>query len=126
MLLMSDQATARERQKEAPVAAAAKLTMREAILRVLGSGDPMKVPDIIKAAVPLTASRSKTPGQTVYSVLYTQLKRKGLVEQTGKGEFKLAATTNGSEPAKPKPKHRKRAAAPKAEAPEHAAEEAQA
>ena len=50
----------------------------------------MKVKEIIEAAVPLTALAGKTPGQAVYSVLYTEAKRPGSVfKQTGKGEFKL-------------------------------------
>lgn len=69
-----------------------KLTARAAIAQVLKSGQPMKVPDIIKAAVPLTNLGGKTPGQTVYSVLYSDNKKTGTGRQfiqAGKGQFKL-------------------------------------
>ena len=50
----------------------------------------MRVPAIIEAAVPLSSLKGKTPGQVVYSVLYTESKKAdGVVVQTGKGEFKL-------------------------------------
>ena len=40
--------------------------------------------------MPLSNLRGKTPGQVIYSVLYTEAKRAdGLVVQTGRGEFKL-------------------------------------
>jgi hypothetical protein len=43
-----------------------------------------------RSAVPLSNLKGQTPGQTIYSVLYSQAKREdGLVIQTGKGEFKL-------------------------------------
>jgi hypothetical protein len=68
------------------------MTTKEAIEKVLrGRRKPMRVPDIIEAAVPLATNlNGRTPGQTIYSVLYSESKRAdGLVVQTGKGEFKL-------------------------------------
>lgn len=71
-----------------------KLSAKEAIAKVLGdAGKPMQVPDIIKAAVPLTNLGGKTPGQTIYSVLYAE-KKKGsdsIFKRTSKGTFKLDA-----------------------------------
>jgi len=53
-----------------------KLTKKQAIRTVLAeSGEPMTVAAIIEAAVPLTALGGKTPGQTIYSVLYGEAKR---------------------------------------------------
>ena len=78
------------------------MTTKQAIEQVLtGKRKPMRVPAIIEAAVPLaTGLKGKTPGQVIYSMLYTEAKRAdGLVVQTGKGEFKL------------NPKRRKAAAA---------------
>ena len=51
----------------------------------------MRVPEIIEAGVPLATSlRGKTPGQTFYSVLYSESKRAdGLVVQVDRGTFKL-------------------------------------
>ena len=68
-----------------------KLTTKQAIEKVLaGRQKPMRVPAIIEAAVPLSNLAGKTPGQTVYSVLYSESKKpEGLVVQTGRGEFKL-------------------------------------
>jgi hypothetical protein len=68
------------------------MNTKQAIEQVLkGRRRPMRVPEIIEAAVPLATSlRGKTPGQTIYSVLYSEAKREdGLVVQTGRGEFKL-------------------------------------
>jgi hypothetical protein len=65
---------------------------KQAIEKVLaGRRKPMRVPQIIEAGIPLATSlRGKTPGQTFYSVLYSESKRAdGLVVQTGRGEFKL-------------------------------------
>jgi len=71
--------------------AARKLTTREAIQKVLAEdGAKMKVKDIIEAAVPLTALGGKTPGQTIYSVLYGEAKKPtSIFKRTGKGEFRL-------------------------------------
>lgn len=71
--------------------AKSKLTARAAIQKVLtDNGGKMKVPDIIKAAVPLTALSGKTPGQTIYSTLYAENKKPGgIFKQTGRGEFRL-------------------------------------
>jgi hypothetical protein len=68
-----------------------KLTTKGAIEKVLaGRRKPMRVPAIIEAAVPLSNLAGKTPGQTIYSVLYAEAKKTdGLVIQTGRGEFKL-------------------------------------
>lgn len=67
----------------------------EAIVQVMnenGAAKPMKVPAIIAAAVPLTGLKGKHPGQTVYSVIYSNAKKaNALVQQVGKGEFKLTA-----------------------------------
>ena len=70
---------------------AGTLTTKQAIEQVMkGKRRPMKVREIIAAAVPLSRLAGKTPGQVIYSVLYTEAKRDdGLVVQTGKGEFKL-------------------------------------
>jgi hypothetical protein len=67
------------------------LTTKQAIEAAMkGSRKPMKVRQIIDTAVPLSRLTGKTPGQVIYSVLYTEAKRAdGLVVQTGKGEFKL-------------------------------------
>jgi HB1, ASXL, restriction endonuclease HTH domain len=68
------------------------MTTKEAIESVLkGKRRPLRVPEIIEAGVPLaTTLKGKTPGQTFYSVLYSESKRAdGLVVQTGRGEFKL-------------------------------------
>ena len=68
------------------------MSTKQAIEQVLkGRRKPMCVPQIIEAGVPLATSlKGKTPGQTFYSVLYSESKREdGLVVQTGKGEFKL-------------------------------------
>lgn len=88
-----------------------KMSARDAIQTVLADAAPksVKVPDIIKAAVPMTNLGGKTPGQTIYSVLYADAKKpKGVArfKQVGKGEFKLApdapaiGSTNGA--SKPK------------------------
>jgi hypothetical protein len=68
-----------------------KLSTKQAIEKVLtGKRNPMRVPDIIKEGVPLTALKGKTPGQTFYSVLYAEAKKPdGLVTQVAKGTFKL-------------------------------------
>jgi hypothetical protein len=67
------------------------VTTKQAIEQVLtGKRKPMRVPAIIEAAVPLSNLQGKTPGQVIYSVLYTEAKKPdGLVTQTGRGEFKL-------------------------------------
>jgi hypothetical protein len=67
------------------------MSTREAIKTVLtGKRKPMRVPQIIEAAVPLSRLAGKTPGQVVYSLLYSESKKAdGLVVQTGRGEFKL-------------------------------------
>jgi hypothetical protein len=67
------------------------LTTKQAIEQVMrGKRRPMKVREVIDAAVPLSRLAGKTPGQVIYSVLYTEAKRDdGLVVQTGTGEFKL-------------------------------------
>jgi hypothetical protein len=68
------------------------MTTKQAIEHVLsGRRKPMRVPAIIEQAVPLaTGLKGKTPGQVVYSTLYTENKRPdGLVVQTGRGAFKL-------------------------------------
>jgi hypothetical protein len=68
------------------------VTTRIAIERVLAAVNrPMKVREIIDTAVPLTKLSGKTPGQTVYSVLYAEARKPdGLFERVGKGEFRLA------------------------------------
>ena len=67
-----------------------KLTTKQAIEQVLRGKRKMRVPAIIEAAVPLTGLAGKTPGQTVYSILYSESKKPdGRFTQVGKGEFKL-------------------------------------
>ena len=68
-----------------------KVSTRQAVEQVLtGRRKPMRVPAIIEAAVPISRPGGKTPGQTIYSLLYAESKRDdGLVVQTGSGEFKL-------------------------------------
>jgi hypothetical protein len=67
-----------------------KLTAIEAVLQVLRDAEePLRVPAIIELAVPMTNLGGKTPGQTIYSVLYAELKRpEPRVERVGKGTFK--------------------------------------
>lgn len=98
-----------------------KLSARDAIQTVLAAAAPksVKVPDIIKEAVPMTNLGGKTPGQTIYSVLYADAKKaKGVArfKQVGKGEFKLApdAPAIGSTNGASKPKATAKAAASKA------------
>jgi hypothetical protein len=68
-----------------------KLTTKQAIEHVLNGKRKMRVPAIIEAAVPLTGLSGKTPGQTIYSALYSESKQAdGRFVQVGKGEFKLA------------------------------------
>jgi HB1, ASXL, restriction endonuclease HTH domain len=64
---------------------------KQAIEQVLkGRRRGMRVPEIIEAGVPLTALKGKTPGQTFYSVLYSESKKSdGLVVQVDRGTFKL-------------------------------------
>jgi HB1, ASXL, restriction endonuclease HTH domain len=67
------------------------MNTKQAIEHVLtGRRKPMRVPAIIAEAVPVSSLKGKTPGQTVYSVLYAEAKKPdGLVVQTGRGTFKL-------------------------------------
>ncbi len=68
------------------------MTTKQAIEQVLkGKRNGMRVPAIIEVAVPLATSlKGKTPGQTVYSILYAEAKKPdGLVVQTARGTFKL-------------------------------------
>jgi HB1, ASXL, restriction endonuclease HTH domain len=67
------------------------MTTKQAIESVLtGRRKPMRVPAIIEAGVPLSDLKGKTPGQTFYSILYSESKKAdGLVVQAGRGEFKL-------------------------------------
>jgi HB1, ASXL, restriction endonuclease HTH domain len=68
------------------------MSTKQAIEQVLkGRRNGLRVPQIIEAGVPLATSlRGKTPGQTFYSVLYSESKKAdGLVVQVGKGSFKL-------------------------------------
>jgi HB1, ASXL, restriction endonuclease HTH domain len=69
------------------------MTTKQAIEQVLkGRRNGMRVPAIIEAAVPLSNLAGKTPGQTIYSVLYSEAKRPdGLVVQVDRGTFKLNA-----------------------------------
>jgi hypothetical protein len=93
-----------------------KLSAIEAVLEVLSDGQERRVPQIIAEAVPKTNLGGKTPGQTIYSVLYAELKKPTpRVERVSKGTFKLAAPTRDVEaPAEveatvaPKPKRRSR------------------
>lgn len=67
------------------------LTTKQAVEHVLkGKRRPLRVPQIIEVGVPLTTLKGKTPGQTFYSVLYSESRKAdGLVVQAGRGEFKL-------------------------------------
>lgn len=68
------------------------MNTKQAIEKVLaGKREPMRVPEIIEAGLPLADSlKGKTPGQTFYSVLYAESKKTdGLVIQVGRGQFKL-------------------------------------
>jgi hypothetical protein len=68
------------------------MSTKEAIETVLtGKRKPMPVREIIAAGVPLATSlKGKTPGQTFYSVLYSESKKAdGLVVQVDRGTFKL-------------------------------------
>lgn len=73
--------------------AARELTAREAIVKALGEPKkPMKVPAIIEAAMPLTNLGGKTPGQTIYSLLYGSNKKTGTARQfiqVRRGTFNL-------------------------------------
>lgn len=68
-----------------------KLSARESIVKVLsGAEGPMGVPDIVKAAVPLSRLQGKTPGQAIYSLLYSENRKPdGLFERVERGTFKL-------------------------------------
>jgi HB1, ASXL, restriction endonuclease HTH domain len=81
----------------------ASMTTKQAIEQVMaGSRKPMKVRAIIDAAVPLPNLKGKTPGQVVYSVLYSENKKPdGLVTQTGKGEFRLNSRRRKADAPKP-------------------------
>lgn len=97
------------------MAAKKKLTTRAAIEKVLAdNGGKMRVPEIIAAAVPLTNLGGKTPGQVVYSALYSDAKKpESVFKQTGRGEFRLdkkaierrdsAAAENQASKEEPKP-----------------------
>lgn len=68
------------------------MTTKQTIEHVLtGKRKGMRVPEIIEEGVPLATSlQGKTPGQTFYSVLYSESKKPdGLVVQTCRGMFKL-------------------------------------
>jgi hypothetical protein len=68
------------------------MNTKQAIEKVLaGKRNGMRVRAIIEAGVPLATSlKGATPGQTFYSVLYSEAKKAdGLVVQTGRGMFKL-------------------------------------
>jgi hypothetical protein len=61
----------------------------------------MRVPDIIKQAVPLTALGGKAPGQTVYSVLYAEMKKpEPAFKRVDKGTFALADAPPEASPKK--------------------------
>jgi HB1, ASXL, restriction endonuclease HTH domain len=81
--------------------ATGKLSTKQAIEHVLkGKRNPMRVPEIIKEGVPLTALKGKTPGQTFYSILYAEAKKAdGLVVKVGKGMFKLNPKRKKAAPA---------------------------
>ena len=64
------------------------------------SREPLTVKSIIEQAVPLTGLGGKTPGQTVYSILYSEAK-KGTFVQVAKGRFKMGKVTPAKAPAKP-------------------------
>jgi HB1, ASXL, restriction endonuclease HTH domain len=69
-----------------------KLTTKEAVATVLGKagGGPLGMPEIIKLAVPMTALAGKTPGQLVYSTVYSEAKKPdGLFVKLGRGQIAL-------------------------------------
>jgi hypothetical protein len=69
-----------------------KLTTKEAVAAVLGKagGGPLGMPEIIKLAVPMTALAGKTPGQVVYSTVYSEAKKPdGLFVKVGRGQIAL-------------------------------------
>jgi hypothetical protein len=80
-----------------------KLTAHAAVLKVLGGAPkPLRVPEISDLAVPLTSLSGKTPRQTIYSVLYAELKKdKPLWERVDKGTFKLSRTGKAAAKAEP-------------------------
>jgi hypothetical protein len=68
------------------------MTTKQAIAHVLtGKRKGMRVPEIIEQAVPLaTGLKGKTPGQVIYSILYTENKKPdGVFVRTDTGVFKL-------------------------------------
>jgi hypothetical protein len=68
------------------------MSTKQAIEQVLkGRRRGMRVPEIIAAGIPLATSlKGQTPGQTFYSVLYSESKKAdGLVVQVDRGTFKL-------------------------------------
>jgi HB1, ASXL, restriction endonuclease HTH domain len=85
-----------------------KLSARAAVEAAMkGSRKPMRVPEIIAAAVPLSRLAGRTPGQTIYSVLYSESKKAdGLVLQTGRGEFKLNPKRRKADASKPSTRRR--------------------
>jgi HB1, ASXL, restriction endonuclease HTH domain len=77
-----------------PTRREATVTTKEAIEKVLrGRRKGMRVPEIIEAAVPLATNlKGRTPGQTVYSILYSESKKSdGLVVQVERSTFRLNA-----------------------------------
>jgi hypothetical protein len=66
------------------------MTTKQAIEKVLSGKRKMRVPAIIEAAVPLaTGSKGKTPGQVIYSVLYSEAKKAdGFVVKVDRGTFR--------------------------------------
>jgi HB1, ASXL, restriction endonuclease HTH domain len=89
-----------------------KVNTKQAIEQVLtGRRKPMKVSDLIAAALPLATSlNGKTPKQTLYSVIYGEAKKPvGLVTQVERGTFRLNPKRRKSDPA---PKAEKAASKP--------------
>lgn len=69
------------------------MTLKQAVETAMKTkrGRSMTVNEIADAALPLATSvKGATPKQQLYSILYGEAQRQhGLVERTGKGEFKL-------------------------------------
>jgi hypothetical protein len=67
------------------------LTTKQAIEQVMkGKRRPMKVREVIDAAVPVSGLARQDPGPGDLQRAHTEAKRPdGLVVQTGRGEFKL-------------------------------------
>lgn len=81
---------------------ATKLTGKAAIEKVLeNASGPMTVTEIADKAIPMSNLSGATPKQTVYSILYGEVK-KGTAKwrKVGKGTFEATAGSEASAPAR--------------------------